>query len=112
MLDPQSREFLLPQFILSLKSFMMGYWQHRSYQMYSVISMFLPSDVIAAQHISIGIVSIFHVLPISLSMAFSVLVGNMIGAQRVKEAWRYVEMGLMCGVGWGMVCALMMTAFK
>ena len=54
--------------------------------MYSVISMFLPTDVIAAQHISIGIVSIFHVLPISVSMAFSVLVGNMIGAQRVKEA--------------------------
>lgn len=54
--------------------------------MYSVISMFLATDVIAAQHISIGIVSIFHVLPISVSMAFSVLVGNMIGAQRVKEA--------------------------
>ena len=74
--------------------------------------MFMSSDVIAAQHICIGIVSIFHVLPISLSMAFSVLVGNMIGAQRVKEAWRYIEIGLLTGATWGFIGVLIMTSMR
>ncbi len=80
--------------------------------MYSVITMFMPSDIIAAQHICIGIVSIFHVIPISLSMAYSVLVGNMIGASRVKSAHAYVRMGLISGITWGVFSAAVMTVFK
>jgi len=80
--------------------------------MYSVITMFMPSDIIAAQHICIGIVSIFHVIPISLSMAYSVLVGNMVGASRVKTARAYVRMGLISGISWGLFSATIMIAFK
>lgn len=72
----------------------------------------MPTEVIAAQHICIGIVSMFHVVPISLSMAFNVLVGNMIGARRVREAKRYVEMGIACGVAWGVICAIVLLTFK
>ena len=110
--DPECFQNLLPQLKLSLKSFMMGFWQHRSYQMYSVITIFMPSEILAAQHICIGIVSIFHVLPISLSMAYSVLVGNMIGAARVQSAHAYVKMGLISGISWGLFSATVMTVFK
>lgn len=48
ILDPESRKNLPSQLKLSIKSFLMGYWMHRSYQMFSVITMFMPSDVIAA----------------------------------------------------------------
>jgi MATE family multidrug resistance protein len=100
------------QFLLSLKSFLMGYWMHRSYQIFSVIAMFMASQVIAAQHICITIVSVFHVVPISLSMAFSVLVGNMVGARRIREARAYVKMGIGCGVVWGVACSLTMLIFR
>ncbi|TNV79669.1 hypothetical protein FGO68_gene6084 [Halteria grandinella] len=110
--DPDSWTNLGPQLLLSLKSLLMGYWLHRSYQMFSVITLFMSSDVIAAQHICISIISIFHVIPISLSMAFSVLVGNMIGASQIKEAKAYVKFGLTSGILWGIFCALVLTLFR
>ena len=110
--DPDSRKNLYSQLKLSLKSFLMGYWMHRSYQIFSVIAMFLQADVIAAQHICITIVSIFHVLPISFSMAFSVLVGNMIGAKRVKEAKEYVKLAIISGLAWGLFSSLCLVILK
>ncbi len=54
----------------------------------------------------------FHVVPISLSMAFNVFVGNMIGARRTCEAGKYVRMGEICGIIWGIVSASVMIGFK
>lgn len=49
ILDRDSRVNLGSQLKLSIKSFLMGYWMHRSYQMFSVITMFMGrADVIAA----------------------------------------------------------------
>lgn len=90
----------------------MGYWMHRLYQMYSVIAMFLSPEAIAAQHICITIVSIFHVVPISLSMAFSVLIGNTIGAKRLRETRAYMRLGLALGCLWGLGCASVMLLFR
>lgn len=81
--------------------------------MYSVIAMLLLSaDVIAAQYICINIVSIFHVIPIALSMAFSVFVGNMIGAKRIREAREYVKLSVITGTIWGIACGSVMVIFK
>lgn len=91
----------------------MGIWQHWSYQMYSVIAMlFMSSNVIAAQHICINIVSIFHVIPIALAMSFSVFVGNMIGAKRVSEAREYVKLSIITGSLWGIICGTIMIVLK
>jgi MATE family multidrug resistance protein len=81
--------------------------------MFSVIAMlFLPTDIIAAQHICINIVQIFHVIPIALSMAFSVYVGNMIGAKRVREAREYAKLSVITGAIWGIICCLIMNIFE
>lgn len=104
---------LLPQLRLGVKSVGMGIWQHWSYQMYSVIAMlFMSSNVIAAQHICINIVSMFHVIPIALAMAFSVYVGNMIGAKRIREAREYVKLSVIIGSLWGIICGLIMVTLK
>jgi MATE family multidrug resistance protein len=109
----RSRRNLLYQLKLGLKSVFMGIWQHWSYQMYSVIAMlFMNANVIAAQHICINIVSIFHVIPIALAMAFSVFVGNMIGAGKTKEAREYVKLSIITGTVWGLVCGSVLIAFK
>jgi MATE family multidrug resistance protein len=72
----------------------------------------MSSTVIAAQHICITIISIFHIIPISLSMAFSVLVGNMIGAKRIVDAKGYVYIGLSTGAIWGLLSSLILTLFR
>ncbi len=113
LLDQTSRKNLYKQLKLGLTSVFMGIWQYWSYQMYSVIAMlFMPSNVIAAQHISMNIVSIFHVLPIALSMAFSVFVGNMIGAKRIREAREYVKLSVITGFSWGLISGSFMILFK
>ncbi|TNV80766.1 hypothetical protein FGO68_gene5312 [Halteria grandinella] len=109
----RSRKHLLAQMRLGLKSVVMGIWQHWSYQMYSVIAIGLThADVIAAQYICINIVSIFHVIPIALSMAFSVFIGNMIGSKRVADAKAYVKLGIITGLLWGVACGTIMIIFK
>ena len=45
-------------------------------------------------------------------MAFSVFVGNMIGAKRVREAREYVKLSVVTGSLWGIVCGLIMIVFK
>lgn len=45
-------------------------------------------------------------------MAYSVLVGNMIGAKRIEESKSYVRMALITGIGWGIFCSLVMIVFK
>jgi multidrug resistance protein, MATE family len=113
LLDRTSWKNLKNQLRLGLISVFMGIWQYWSYQMYSVIAMlFMAANVIAAQHISINIVSIFHVLPIALSMAFSVFVGNMIGAKRTREAREYVKLSVITGTIWGIVSGSIMILFK
>ncbi len=77
-----------------------------------IVIVLMPTEMIAAQHICIGIVSIFHVIPIALSMAFSVFVGNMIGAQRIREAREYVKLSVITGSLWGTSSAILMTLFK
>ncbi len=45
-------------------------------------------------------------------MAFSVLVGNMIGAKRFREAREYAKLGVMTGVVWGAICCMVLMVFK
>jgi Na+-driven multidrug efflux pump len=81
--------------------------------MYTVmVILMMPTEMIAAQHICIGIVSIFHVIPIALSMAFSVFVGNMIGAQKVREAREYVKLSVVTCSIWGITSCTIMLIFK
>jgi Na+-driven multidrug efflux pump len=45
-------------------------------------------------------------------MAFNVLVGNMIGAERIQEAWKYIELAGGVGVAWGLFSGTIMTIFR
>ena len=45
-------------------------------------------------------------------MAFSVLVGNMIGANKVRETQEYVKLAVASGVTWGLLCTLVMIIFR
>jgi MATE family multidrug resistance protein len=54
----------------------------------------------------------FHVIPIALAMAFSVFVGNMIGARRITEAREYVKLSVILGTIWGLLCGLIMLFFR
>ena len=45
-------------------------------------------------------------------MAFSVFVGNMIGAKRTREAREYVKLSIITGTIWGLVSGTFMILFK
>ena len=45
-------------------------------------------------------------------MAFSVLIGNMIGAKKIRETKAYIRLGITIGALWGITCSLIMITFR
>eukprot|EP00347_Sterkiella_histriomuscorum_P017497 403349125 len=112
LFDQDNFILLLPQFKSSFNSAFMGIWSWWAFDIFTFIASFLTTDQMAAQTICRSIGLIFFMIPLGVSQASGVLVGNQIGAQNVQGARMLINMTVLTGFLWGMFNILIMFTLK
>lgn len=83
--------------------------------MFGVIALFLASlgpTVVAAHQIALNFSALVFMVPLSLSMALTVRVGFLVGAQQTQEARFTAHLGFVFAIVYGLVSALMLFFFR
>ena len=67
---------------------------------------------IAAHQVAINFSSLLYMIPLSISMALTIVVGFEVGAGRFKDAKQYSLLGVCIGVLMALVCATIIFVFQ
>ncbi|CAG9621700.1 MATE family efflux transporter [Sutcliffiella rhizosphaerae] len=67
---------------------------------------------IAAHQVALNFASLLYMIPLSISMALTILVGYEVGAKRIKDAKQYAVLGIVCAVFLSSVCAVLLYFFR
>ncbi|MCM3617162.1 MATE family efflux transporter [Sutcliffiella horikoshii] len=67
---------------------------------------------IASHQVALNFASLLYMIPLSISMALTILVGFEIGAGRIKDAKQYTYMGVLSAVFLSTVCAVFLYFFR
>ncbi|CDW78129.1 multidrug and toxin extrusion protein 2 [Stylonychia lemnae] len=109
--DEESFRNLWPQMKMSLYSCGMIIWGWWAFDVFTFIGTFMSLEVMAAQTVCRNIVLIFYMIPVGLSQASSVMVGNMIGKKNIQGARVYGQMCSLTSFAWGCASVLVMAIF-
>src|SRR5437016_2847098 len=90
----------------------LGVWQWWAFEIFSLISTYMSPESIAAQTVLKNIALLFFMIPLGISVASSVLVGNFIGAGDISESKYYTKMCLLTGLIWSFLSILVMNVLK
>lgn len=77
-----------------------------------LIGSMFSTTVIAANQIVISFTTVIFMVPLSLSMALTIVVGYSVGGHRLKAAKQYSYIGVLSGVGVLLVAAVFLFFFK
>jgi multidrug resistance protein, MATE family len=83
--------------------------------MFAVVTILISKfnvSTIAAYQSALNIVSFLYMIPISISMAQTVLVGFEVGAKRYKDAKTYSWLGIILAIGIALVTGLLVVLFR
>jgi MATE family multidrug resistance protein len=72
----------------------------------------MATDVLAAQTILKDLAMIIYMIPSGLSLSTKILVGNYIGASKIKQVQFYTKLGLTLGFIWSIFSVLLINIFK
>ncbi|WP_223701847.1 MATE family efflux transporter [Sutcliffiella deserti] len=67
---------------------------------------------IASHQVALNFASLLYMVPLSISMALTILVGFEIGAKRIKDAKQYTLIGVIAAVLLSSVCAILLYIFR
>ncbi|MDR4886122.1 MATE family efflux transporter [Fredinandcohnia sp. QZ13] len=67
---------------------------------------------IAAHQVAINFSSLLYMIPLSISMALTIVVGFEVGANRFKDAKQYSVLGICIAVVMALVCAMIIFVFQ
>lgn len=78
---------------------------------FGVVALFIAkfgTVIIAAHQAALGFTSLLYMVPLSFSMALTILVGVEVGAKRFDEAQKYSRMGILINISIAIVLATLM----
>lgn len=81
---------------------------------FSAVTLFMSTfntAVIAAHQIALNFASLLYMIPLSISMALTIVVGFEIGAARYRDAKEYSWMGVAVAVVMALLCAAVLLLF-
>lgn len=67
---------------------------------------------IASHQVALNFASLLYMIPLSISMALTILVGFEVGAGRIKDAKQYTYMGVVSAVLLSSICAIFLYFFR
>jgi MATE family multidrug resistance protein len=67
---------------------------------------------IASHQVALNFASLLYMIPLSISMALTILVGFEVGAKRIKDAKQYTIIGVFAAVVLSSICAIFLYLFK
>jgi MATE family multidrug resistance protein len=67
---------------------------------------------IASHQVALNFASLLYMIPLSISMALTILVGFEIGAKRIRDAKQYTLMGILTAVLLSSICAVFLYFYK
>ncbi|MBM7619310.1 MATE family multidrug resistance protein [Bacillus tianshenii] len=67
---------------------------------------------IASHQVALNFASLLYMIPLSISMALTILVGFEVGAKRIKDAKQYTIIGVVSAVVLSSLCAIFLYFFK
>ncbi|KAB7709002.1 MATE family efflux transporter [Bacillus aerolatus] len=70
------------------------------------------TNVIAAHQVAINFSSLLYMIPLSISMSLTILVGFEVGAARLKDAKIYSWMGVALAVTFSLICITLLLLFR
>ncbi|CDW72125.1 na+-driven multidrug efflux pump [Stylonychia lemnae] len=110
IIDQETFRNLKPQMKMSLYSSGMLIWGWWAFDIFTFLSNFMTNDIMAAQIVCRQIVLLFYMIPIGLSIASSILVGNMIVINLINEAFvmlcLYILFDCLQCIGTGIISGL------
>eukprot|EP00347_Sterkiella_histriomuscorum_P003491 403364095 len=109
--DQDCYKNLRPQFIMSLQSCGMIIWSWWAFDMFTFMSSFMSMSVLAAQTVCRNLVLIFYMIPVGLTQATAISVGNKIGQKNIQGAKIYAFICTLLSVGWGSLSVIVMVVF-
>ncbi|MBM7647884.1 MATE family multidrug resistance protein [Bacillus ectoiniformans] len=82
---------------------------------FSAVTLFMSNystHVIAAHQIAISFASLIYMIPLSISMSLTILVGFEVGAKRLKDAKAYSWLGVATAASISVVCTILLFLFR
>ncbi|CDW84612.1 na+-driven multidrug efflux pump [Stylonychia lemnae] len=100
--DPNCKNDLWPQFVLSLQCASLGIWSWWAFDIFTLIASYMSVDDLAAQTVLRNIGLLTYMIPVGLSISSVILVGNMIGANNPNGAKLYAKMCTLSAFIWAL----------
>lgn len=84
--------------------------------LFSVVTLlmgkFYSTETVAAHQIALSFSSLLFMIPLSISMALTIVVGFSIGGKRFDNAKFYAKLGILAGIAFMGICAIFLFFFR
>lgn len=77
-----------------------------------LIGMMFTTVTVAAHQIALSFTSLIFMIPLSISMALTIVVGFSVGGDRIEDAKQYGKLGVLGGIGFLAVGAIFLYFFR
>lgn len=67
---------------------------------------------IASHQSALNFASLLYMLPLSIAMSLTILIGYEVGARRYEDAKQYARLGILTAIGLACVCAVFLVLFR
>ncbi|OPA77759.1 MATE family efflux transporter [Paenibacillus selenitireducens] len=67
---------------------------------------------IASHQSALNFASLLYMLPLSIAMSLTILIGFEVGAKRYEDAKKYARLGIITAIGLACVCAVFLVMFR
>lgn len=110
--DPENFKNLKSQFVLGISAASLGVWSWWAFDIFTLIASYMSIEDLAAQTVLRNIGLLTFMIPVGLSTAAVILVGNMIGAKNIQGAVIYAKMISLTGVIWAVGSVLFINVLQ
>lgn len=100
------------QFFLSLQCMSLSVWSWWAMDIFTLIATYMPSKVMAGQHIMRNITLLTFMIPCGLMVSAGILTGNNIGANKIAVAKAYAFTCVKTSVVWALGTVLLLLTFQ
>lgn len=98
--------------MLGISAASLGVWSWWAFDIFTLIASYMSIEDLAAQTVLRNIGLLTFMIPVGLSTAAVILVGNMIGAKNIQGAVIYAKMISLTGVIWAVGSVLFINVLQ
>ncbi|TNV79517.1 hypothetical protein FGO68_gene531 [Halteria grandinella] len=113
--DPDSLRNWKSQFIFSLQCMSLSVWSWWAMDVFTIIAANIPDsppEIVNAQHIMRTMTLLTFMIPVGIVVSATILVGNNIGANKVKVGQAYALCCVKAAVMWAAMTILLLITFQ